>query len=47
MPTYLHNLFAGKLIMIVGPTGSGKSSLLSAVLGEMYLEKGDVVAWNG
>ncbi|XP_072943840.1 ATP-binding cassette sub-family C member Sur [Epargyreus clarus] len=33
---------AGKLIMIVGSTGSGKSSLLSAVLGEMHLERGDV-----
>ncbi|CAG9096741.1 unnamed protein product [Plutella xylostella] len=36
----------GKLIMVVGATGSGKSSLLSAILGEMYLERGSVT-WNG
>lgn len=29
--------------MVVGTTGSGKSSLLSAILGEMYLDRGDVV----
>ncbi|XP_075969494.1 sulfonylurea receptor isoform X2 [Anticarsia gemmatalis] len=34
---------AGKLIMVVGGTGSGKSSLLSAILGEMYLDRGDIV----
>lgn len=34
---------AGKLIMVVGATGSGKSSLLSAILGEMYLERGDII----
>ncbi|CAB3242093.1 unnamed protein product [Arctia plantaginis] len=34
---------AGKLIMVVGATGSGKSSLLSAILGEMYLDRGDIV----
>ncbi|PZC84367.1 hypothetical protein B5X24_HaOG200320 [Helicoverpa armigera] len=33
----------GKLIMVVGATGSGKSSLLSAILGEMYLDRGEVV----
>ncbi|XP_041976836.1 ATP-binding cassette sub-family C member 9-like [Aricia agestis] len=33
---------AGKLIMVVGSSGSGKSSLLSAILGEMYKERGDV-----
>ncbi|XP_026757827.2 ATP-binding cassette sub-family C member Sur [Galleria mellonella] len=32
----------GKLIMVVGSTGSGKTSLLSAILGEMYLERGEV-----
>ncbi|CAG9585546.1 unnamed protein product [Danaus chrysippus] len=32
----------GKLIMVVGSSGSGKSSLLSAILGEMYRERGDV-----
>lgn len=29
--------------MVVGATGSGKSSLLSAILGEMYLDRGDIV----
>ncbi|CAH0748153.1 unnamed protein product [Diatraea saccharalis] len=32
----------GRLIMVVGGGSSGKSSLLSAILGEMYLERGDV-----
>ncbi|CAK1581992.1 unnamed protein product [Parnassius mnemosyne] len=36
----------GKLIMVVGSSGSGKSSFLSAILGEMNLERGDV-HWNG
>ncbi|XP_068629390.1 ATP-binding cassette sub-family C member 9 [Battus philenor] len=36
----------GKLIMVVGSSGSGKSSFLSAILGEMHLERGDV-SWNG
>nr|XP_026495227.1 ATP-binding cassette sub-family C member Sur [Vanessa tameamea]XP_026495229.1 ATP-binding cassette sub-family C member Sur [Vanessa tameamea] len=31
----------GKLIMLVGSSGSGKSLLLSAILGEMYQEKGE------
>ncbi|XP_050344711.1 ATP-binding cassette sub-family C member Sur-like isoform X2 [Nymphalis io] len=33
---------SGKLIMVVGASGSGKSLLLSAILGEMYQERGDV-----
>ncbi|XP_033096645.1 ATP-binding cassette sub-family C member 9-like [Anneissia japonica] len=33
---------AGKLTMIVGQVGSGKSSLLSAILGEMSTVSGDV-----
>ncbi|KAM3963463.1 LOW QUALITY PROTEIN: sulfonylurea receptor [Aphomia sociella] len=37
---------SGKLIMVVGSTGSGKTSLLSAILGEMYLERGEV-NYNG
>ncbi|KAJ0180469.1 hypothetical protein K1T71_003873 [Dendrolimus kikuchii] len=32
----------GKLIMVVGNSGSGKTSLLTALIGEMYLEKGNV-----
>lgn len=28
--------------MVVGGTGSGKSSFLSAVLGEMFLDRGDI-----
>lgn len=33
---------AGKLTAIVGPVGSGKSSLLSVLLGELYMLKGNV-----
>ncbi|KOB78708.1 putative ATP-binding cassette transporter sub-family C member 8 [Operophtera brumata] len=33
---------SGKLIMVVGGTSSGKSSFLSAILGEMFLERGDI-----
>lgn len=32
--------------MVVGATGSGKTSFLSCTLGEMYIERGDV-CWNG
>ncbi|EIW86976.1 pleiotropic drug resistance ABC transporter [Coniophora puteana RWD-64-598 SS2] len=32
----------GKLTLVNGPTGSGKSALLGALLGEMYLLKGTV-----
>ncbi|KAG1678463.1 Multidrug resistance-associated protein 1 [Nymphon striatum] len=34
------NVEQGQLVAIVGPVGSGKSSLLSATLGEMYKLKG-------
>lgn len=30
------------LVAVVGPVGSGKSSLLSAILGEMYKQSGVV-----
>ncbi|XP_060072663.1 ATP-binding cassette sub-family C member 9-like [Ylistrum balloti] len=36
---------SGKLTIIVGPVGSGKSSLLSAILGEMITVSG-TVDWN-
>lgn len=32
----------GSLVAVVGPVGSGKSSLLSAILGEMYKLEGRV-----
>jgi len=32
----------GELAVIVGPTGSGKSSILSAILGEMSITKGSI-----
>ena len=32
----------GSLVAVVGPVGSGKSSLLSAILGEMYKQSGFV-----
>ena len=33
---------AGRLVAIVGQVGSGKSSLISAILGEMDKQKGHV-----
>ena len=35
------NIESGTLVGIVGPVGAGKSSLLSAILGEMTLINGD------
>ncbi|XP_023943030.2 multidrug resistance-associated protein 1 [Bicyclus anynana] len=36
------DIASGKLIMVVGASGSGKSSFISAILGEMHQERGDV-----
>ena len=37
----------GKLVAVVGAVGSGKSSLLSAILGEMHKIKGEGKLLNG
>jgi ABC-type multidrug transport system fused ATPase/permease subunit len=37
------NVRKGELVAIVGPTGSGKSMLLQALLGELHKEKGRVM----
>ena len=36
------NVEEGKLVAVVGQVGAGKSSLLSAILGEMEVMKGKV-----
>jgi ABC-type multidrug transport system fused ATPase/permease subunit len=36
------NLLPGTLAAIIGPVGSGKSSLLNSILGELYINKGTV-----
>ncbi len=36
------NVSSGNLVAVVGPVGSGKSSLLSAFLGELYKLSGQV-----
>ena len=33
----------GELVSIIGSVGSGKSSIINAILGEMYKVKGDIV----
>ena len=33
---------AGKLVAVVGQVGVGKSSFISAILGEMYVQQEDV-----
>ncbi|KAL0266611.1 UNVERIFIED_CONTAM: hypothetical protein PYX00_009106 [Menopon gallinae] len=40
------NIKAGSLVAVVGPVGSGKSSLLAALLGEMNKVKGNISMWN-
>uniref|UniRef100_A0A915LA63 ABC transporter domain-containing protein n=1 Tax=Romanomermis culicivorax TaxID=13658 RepID=A0A915LA63_ROMCU len=37
------NVEPGQLIAVVGPVGCGKSSMLSAILGEMNKSEGSVV----
>lgn len=38
-------IFSGKLTMVVGKIGSGKTSLLSAMLGEIHCIRG-TVSWD-
>jgi len=49
-PTFLQNINlsvkCGTLHVIAGPTGSGKSSLLSAILGQMTHKKGKIATAN-
>ena len=49
-PAVLHDINldikSGELIAIVGPVGCGKSSLLSAILGEMNLISGTINTKN-
>ena len=42
---FIHVLFVGKLTVIVGQVGAGKSSLLSALLGEMTTLDG-MIQWR-
>ncbi|XP_017768861.1 PREDICTED: multidrug resistance-associated protein 4-like [Nicrophorus vespilloides] len=37
------NVQQGKLLGVIGPVGSGKSSLLQTILGELDVESGDVI----
>ncbi len=39
----LHGTFSGALVGVVGPVGTGKSSLLAAVLGELEKTSGRIV----
>ena len=39
-------LFAGHLTIVVGPIGSGKSSLLMAMLGELNQLSGSIITWQ-
>ena len=38
----LCDIFSGELCMVCGPVGCGKSSLLAAILGEMFIQKGQM-----
>ena len=40
--SFFNFIFPGKLTVIVGRVGSGKTSLLSAILGEMHTMNGDI-----
>ena len=42
MLDHIEIFLVGKLVIIVGAVGSGKSSLLSAILGEMLTVSGKV-----
>jgi len=50
MPPVLHDIsleaIKGQLVMVVGAVGSGKSSLIAALLGELHARHGSVQVFS-